>query len=360
MSVYVAWVPMLVTIFLACAKQREDKEDRSPTVHDWILYAGILLLGLPAFVSAYPQASWQWLTQVVLLAFFAWSLKRLQISGHDLLTWFVWSMVPHALLAIWQYATQFVAGTKWLGIATQDPASLGVSVVEVNGRRILRAYGGMPHPNLMGGWLAFGIVATTQLRHKKLFMAHCSLFIVALILTFSRSAWLAALAGLVAVFVVSRKQIPKYLPLVIMLVAGCTAFVVRDVMLVRASPEARLEQKSVSERSASMSAAWSLVPREWWLGQGQNTAIYVMDKAGKGMVPPHFIPLLILLETGIVGSLGVLLLLWRWIRTVGAGAFVPIAVAAPLIVFDHYLWSLWAGQALLMWLALLPLTKPRT
>ena len=63
-----------------------------------------------------------------------------------------------ALLGIWQFLSQTTFSTKWLGLANHDPAVLGVSVVETaDGVRWLRAYGGLDHPNILGGFLVIGI-----------------------------------------------------------------------------------------------------------------------------------------------------------------------------------------------------------
>lgn len=369
LSVYLSWLPMILTVFFACARFKEDLDDTPLSVSDWAVVVGMLLLGLPAFVSVYPQASWQWLTQVILLAFFAWSLRQLRLGRRELLAWCVISIVPHALLGLWQFASQSVMGSKWLGIASQNPADPGVSVVASGGRRVLRAYGGFPHPNIFGGWLAFGLLAAAWLaaslkgrRARIALAAAAALFAAALVLTFSRAAWIAAAVGVAAVLVLTWKKawtleekLRLFLaPIVIIVTAAGALAATWDLVSVRAMPDSRLEVKSVDERAAALSAAWKLVGEEWWLGQGQNTAIYALDRAGLGIVPPHFIFLLILLETGLIGSLGAALLLLRWLRHARTEGFLMLAVVAPLALFDHYLWSLWAGQSLAMWFAVLP------
>lgn len=373
LSVYAAWIPMLVTIFIACADFKQHPDERDDIqLTDWMLFAGILLLGLPAFVSMYPQASWQWLTQIILLVFFGWSLQQLKLKPREVMIWAVGSLVPHALLGLWQFFAQTVTGSKWLGMAPQNPLTLGVSVVEVAGQRVLRAHGGFPHPNLFGGWLAFGLVTTLYLakdmvkRHERVLLSSIAcLFSIVLILTFSRSAWLAAFLGLAAsVYALWRRRLTPeekvrigFLAIAVIVSAALVAFSVRGLMFVRAVPTTWLETKSVDERQTAIMNAWSLVREERLLGQGQNTAILALDRAGRGIVPPHFVPLLILLETGWIGVFGTVLLMTRWLMKARGAAFVPLMVAAPLVFLDHYLWSLWAGQSLLMWLALFPLTN---
>jgi len=185
------------------------------------------------------------------------------------------------------------------------------------------------------------------------------------VLTFSRSAWIAAALGLFVSFILlwrktwvldDKLRVMK-LVAVMLVSAGLVGFAARDLVFVRTTNDTRLEQKSTDERMAAIRSAWTLVAQHPILGTGQNTAILALSQAGFGIVPPHFTLLLILLETGILGSLGFILLVGRWFRQIGAAALVPFLLALPLGLFDHYLWSLWAGQCLMMLIALYPLTK---
>ncbi len=47
---------------------------------------------------------------------------------------------------------------KYFGLAQQNPGNLGVSVLEIDGYRILRSYGSLPHPNILGGFLFVSII----------------------------------------------------------------------------------------------------------------------------------------------------------------------------------------------------------
>lgn len=84
----------------------------------------------------------------------------------------IWALlagfVCQAGLGIWQFFTQFAFGSKWLGLARHSPADLGASVIELIapdgvGERWLRAYGGLDHPNVLGGVLVIGILLILSL-----------------------------------------------------------------------------------------------------------------------------------------------------------------------------------------------------
>ena len=369
-SVYASWFLMAIVIFFASQKHRA--EHRPLPKHAWFLFGGVLLIALSALVSLYPQASWQWIVQISLVAMFVWALGQLRIRRGEMLGWILLSLIPHALLGVWQYVSQSVVGSKWLGMSSQHPSDLGVSVVDVNGQRVLRAYGGFPHPNIFGGWLAFGLAASTLLasriplrRDRLVLAALSSLLSVALVLTFSRSAWLAAFCGVIAITVVAWRKAWTLdeklrlflIPSVIFLVMTGTAYGVRDVIRVRTSAMARLETKSVDEREEAARAAWKLAWQRPLLGHGPGTAQLALEQAEEPAVPPHQLPLLAGLETGILGLIGLCILFALYARFTGPSMLPWLVLTLPILFFDHYMWSLWSGQALIGLVALIPLTK---
>ncbi len=158
-----------------------------------------------------------WWVQIFLLAAFFITLLRTKVSLTSILSWFIISLVPHAIFAIAQSWLQYVHGWSWIGVATQDPRNLGVSVVEAGDLRFLRAYGGFPHPNILGGFMAYGIIIATWLSTKLPFdqikskidvkwrrifyLITIPLFTTALFYSFSRSAWIALAISLPFVLV---------------------------------------------------------------------------------------------------------------------------------------------------------------
>ena len=110
----------------------------------------------------------------------------------------------HATVGILQTLENHSLGLPALGELELDPAWSGVSIVWAAGVRSLRAYGLSDHPNILGGCFAFSLLllaawyldAKPQLRG---FIAGAfALAALGLLLTFSRSAWLALASGLVA------------------------------------------------------------------------------------------------------------------------------------------------------------------
>jgi O-antigen ligase len=369
---YLSWIPFALTVLLASWQPFKPAE-HPLSKRAWVGVVGLFLIALPVCLSIFPPASVQWLVQVCMLSLFAWAILHLNVGRDEFVAWSVLAIVPEAVLGIGQFFGQQVVGTEWLGMSPQLPATPGVAVIEVAGRRILRAYGGLPHPNILGGWLAYGL-AMSVLYAKSLIKRWgrypvevcAALFAICLVLTFSRAAWIAAACALGVAFFLSWKKswtLEEKLRLmslgaVILVCVGVVAAAERQLVFVRATNDTRLEELSTSERLDSIRAAWIVTANHPVLGTGQNTAILALSQAGFGIIPPHFTLLLILLETGAIGSLGFVLLVGRWAYAVRAGVIVPLLILLPLGLFDHYLWSLWAGQSLVMLAALAPLTKP--
>ncbi len=124
-----------------------------------------------------------------------------------------WVIVPTALMVssqsivgILQVLRQHSLGLPWLNELALDPSWNGVSVVINGAARSLRAYGLTDHPNILGGLLAIGLIlmVTWYLRESQehwrpLAGGLFGLGSIALLVTFSRSAYLGLLAGLLLI-----------------------------------------------------------------------------------------------------------------------------------------------------------------
>lgn len=110
-------------------------------------------------------------------------------------------LVGHSLITILQMVAQSSLGLSWLDELRFDIDRPGVSILQASGQTIVRPYGFMPHPNLLGGSLLAGwLAAATWLLHddarrRWLGTLGVMLGFGALLLTFSRGAWLGLAAA---------------------------------------------------------------------------------------------------------------------------------------------------------------------
>lgn len=315
----------------------------------------------------------------------------------------------HALLGIWQFLTQTSFSNKWLGIAMHDPTQPGTSVIEafslistdtfaLNGERWLRAYGGLDHPNILGGLLVITLlliiihlirVSSSQfmtIRNKnklsddikknnesifkiiKILISYILLFtfLTALFFTFSRSAWLGFITGIFVLFsiLIYKKQEKRFKKLfeicatiTLLLIILFNQF--SNLVLTRIDANSRLETKSSQDRLTSYNESWKIIKENWFWGVGAGNYTLALNDANAEKKPswyyhpPHNIFLLIWSEIGIIGLLSFISLIILILINFKNLKYTASILITILIIgmFDHWLWSLHFG-ILLFWFSL--------
>lgn len=267
-----------------------------------------------------------------------------------------------AMIEFARQSTDFLSPLRlpWPGLISGDALPPGVSVVQLrDGRRWLRAYGTLPHPNILGGYLlallagpAERYLSTARLRWLALFAGG----VAALALTFSRAAWLGLfVAGMCLPWLLSRRALPRFRRLA---AAGAGAALVlagalAPLFLARASGPATSgpEQFSVSDRVVLAQAALETIRRQPLTGVGIGTFVITLaGRPGPRLTPEpvHNLPLLVAAETGVGGGVALAALglswaraAWRGRRRSAAGAVWAAALAGMFVVglFDHFWWT---------------------
>lgn len=254
---------------------------------------------------------------------------------------------------------------QWPG--SLEPSIQGASVVQLaDGLRILRAYGTLPHPNILGGltlFSLFGPAGLFLLGRKANYPALMlfSLGVILLIVTFSRSAWLGLLGALLLLFWKHKAFDRGRLTLLIvtcLLTAGLALYSLRDLVWTRVSnPPIATEQMSTFGREWLTRQAYDVLRAHPWTGIGVGSfVLHLAESTAEGALiePVHSVPLLLGTELGMPGLLlilGVFMVIALHIYK----AQTPRAVLTSGIIaglgiislFDHYLWSLAPGRALL-------------
>jgi hypothetical protein len=314
--------------------------------------------------------------QLALLALFFIAASELiaSFSVRPLVIGIALAVVAESLLVVWQTAAQTTApaGVLFNGWAgEQAPRAQGASVVIIPiVGRWLRAYGTLAHPNILGGFLVLSLAMLVFRRDARTrnVSAVLALGFLAVLLTFSRSAWLALLLGAAAVLLMARDirpSLPK-MPARIIVVVAAAAFVL--VALVRVESLGSLvERNSIDTRGFYNAVAWRVIGHGVPVGAGNLVLAqqHLLGAADAGSEPVHDVFVITLAELGpfglvawvaVVGSL----LLASWLRRGDppgrAGPMVAVLVLAPLLVFDHYLWTQPAGRVLAV-LTLVELTS---
>jgi hypothetical protein len=384
-GLYGSQVILLLTIMVGAVLFRERwmfllKGITPPFTKGGVIPPSILLFAIVSTATLSWTATGMWWLEVMLIAGFFTTLHLARVPLDRIAKWFVFSLVPHAALGIVQFLRQDAFGSAMLGMAAHHPWDQGVSVVEHGLYRVLRAYGGFPHPNIFGGWLAavlaflpFLVIRAKTKVGMIAYVFASVIFATALVFTFSRGAWIAALAGFAAALILAwkrsgevlQRQAVALLGIMTMVMAGLWIFTQFDHVSARFTPEYRLERWSLETRSKAIAdgiAAWRIRPVAGWGAGASLVGVSEVRKSDErwssiAPEPPHAVPLVILVETGVLGAIAFVALLIailhhlivqkRW------DALPLLAAGSVIAITDHYLWTLWPGIVLGAFIVLL-------
>lgn len=304
----------------------------------------VLFAFLNAWFAASPWvAVYKWL-KVFEFVGLGWYIvkNRYRISEirHPIMIGVLYSSV----IALVQFAIQrSVGGPLWfLGERTFDITTPGIARWEGFGRLLLRPYATFPHPNVLGGYLAVFLPVIIQYANKPInqyfnkiryiFVMTVVLGVISLVLSFSRSAWIACLVG---VGLINRKLLLPALFVVVLILLRVNVY-----------------EESLTVRNNLNTAAISMWKQSPLVGVGLGNFVVELPKQsihrqGNFLQPAHNIYLLVLSETGVVGAVLFLWVLMRGAR--GAKGHLGKMLMTLFIIglVDHYPLTLQQGQILL-------------
>ena len=300
--------------------------------------------------------------------------------------------IGSALIGGLQVAEQASIGLSALGEFNLNPASSGVSILQVDGVRWLRPYGLLPHPNTLAGFLTVTVLATIawtlhQRRNMRLLGMAVSLFILwHLLLTFSRGAWLGFGAGAFALLALLLRYLTAYkyarywllVTIALTIIMGGVFFVnYRSFIIARTVSSESVEMRSVADRLIFTLFAYRALhsspentflddeatqsPLIYGIGAGNfpwRSSYYLVetdyDLRGNNV---HHIWLSALVETGLVGYGSLLISVLFGVdsalrqrknsylveRSVLITGFIALGIIG---LFDHYPWTMIQFQIL--------------
>ncbi len=375
LSLFVGEVLLAIVLILAVSLQSTVAKE-----HRNALFLGALLCGamIVCAVFADRSAFSLLMSTHVLFAYVLFVVVTLKyVSVRTVCLAFVCGLILPSILGCFQVFANGSGANTWLGLAARHASQLGDAVFTIDGVRVLRAYGSFSHPNVFGGYLGVGLFAWWYAlpmleqwfsKKKTLLIGACGTAVLfgVLVLTGSRSAMLGVFLGLVLTTVVQVLRSPQKR---ILTVLGIGLFVssaslVASFTLPDLAAELRgggvHEERSLLERVALYEDFVPFIGATNWL-TGHGVGSYVLSYAdfdpGKpaySYQPIHNAFLLFFAETGFV-STGILLWLLVMIvrkllrRLQHPGARLTLgmgAVVFMIALYDHYLWSAWAGLVL--------------
>lgn len=302
------------------------------------------------------------------------------LSFKNCLHWFFGGIALQSAIAVGQFIHQASLGLHFLGEPELGQTIAGVAKLEFSQLKIVRPYGTFAHPNILAGSLflalGFSMLDKKIISKKFRFLKNFSLVLscLAFLLTFSRSAFLAALvtAG-VYLFIRQRKTFKNISIAAILVIVAATV----TTLFWKENPLYKLlfssHGEALEERLTYIVISLKMfLAHPFGVGLGHFTFAmqdYTTEKLSPWLFQPvHNILLLVLNEGGIIAALLLLLLLVAHLRTLTkilkyfkpfsgtesntikkkAGLFLALTAGLVVIgLFDHYFVTSPSGQTLL-------------
>lgn len=378
LSLYLSFIVLIIAaVLFVYSHKKELRFSKNKLLYLVFLYSIII-----PFFSASPLVSFYYLALIYGAILFAYLVRFLpkKFTFNAILL----SGLIQSIVALQQFFTQQIVANKWLGLSGHLSETLGTSVVLVDGERILRAYGSLPHPNILGGFLFVAIFVGIYLLlkfykelednkwSKKFIRKNIAQFLfisVSLIVTtygllasFSRSALLALAVAMVSVLLINIfqnkwtvvKVILKYF-VVLFVIFYSFNWIIPGAWQARWTISNRLETQSIDQRVDTFEQLKLDNAKEILFGQGlgmntYDTYLQNNSQTVYNIQPIHDIFLLSLAEVGLIGIIIIVALLRLILREADKVDVLASSLLLGLIVigiFDHYLWTSWTGWLLL-------------
>jgi len=287
------------------------------------------------------------------------------ISVRSMMIVFIASMSFQSIVAIYQFLTQSSMGLHFLGEPYISSEGAHLAKMNFSGKELIRSYGTLPHPNVLGGFLSLSMIATFFLSVKKkgLKPALLALQFAGLMFSFSRSALVSLITALLLMVLLYRREAKLSSRKVINGVLGLLIAELGVVAWMRVSD---LSQSSSLRVDGIMTALEVFDSHP--MGVGFRAYTMALDQVGTQALMPwdyqpvHNIFMLLLTELGVFG---LLLGTWFFLFTIlklyerrkrlltkqrlqkKRLLLCAMMIIAIIGLFDHYWLSLNQGLAVL-------------
>ncbi len=285
----------------------------------------------------------------------------------DVMNFFIYALLIQAFIAIEQYLFQSSVGLGFLGESNISADVPGVAKMNIGGGKVIRAYGTFLHPNFLAGFLVIALfwIYHSYRKNMWLYLTAASVLLIALVFTFSRSAFIAFGGAFLIYFSISNKKLPVkqillwFSVFLLIVVAFNLEEPVLSRLLVGSEDTAGVERMQYLQISKNI-----LSENPLGVGLGHFTLImqdYVTAKlAPWSMQPVHNVYLLIAAEAGLISAMIFLMLLGYLFYSLlisfmrGSGedknfAVIQLSILTIFLIiflFDHFFYSFYQGQAM--------------
>jgi O-antigen ligase len=285
------------------------------------------------------------------------------------LKYLFWGAFVQVIIGLGQYLKQGSVGLYVLGEPRLGADYFNIAKIDLGGEKILRSYGTFSHANIFGGYLFVCLSLLIQSLNKKDYINRSHfivVFLMGLLISFSRSAWVAFFVFLIMLIVlkatkVNWKQLILTLALIMFILV---VFSLDRVILARIID---FSLNAWDERLIFSGVAREIIFENPLLGIGSGNFVLSMPTfVGVTLSPWVFQPahnffLMVLSEIGVFGLMFWIVLFFTSVKMMFAsvhrlatsqkfpgkaylGLFVGLLV---VLMMDHYFYTMWAGQVML-------------
>lgn len=368
-SLYVTDVLMLSLFALAIIQGWRVRWRKS----DWVLVGLFCAAAISLRSTDQLTVSLAQLAQLVRLVQYGvlyWYVRDRAIRRFDVdmsLMAFVVGAIGQSVLALAQYLLQHDVGIRWLGETVLDPTMRGVAVFyDLSHVKILRAYGTLPHPNVLAVYLmtALWALGWLFLRHGRqttfetiTWAVAGVLMLWALYATYSRTMIAVWATTTLLMLIWHWRQVRvREMALVALIASLVFGGIFWRQVIARAAISTHEEAVTLRvyyAKEALGSGSHSLWDLNW-TGVGIGNFVTWLRQNDPGhpiwmYQPAHDLYLLVYSELGIIGIgtfVAWLILIARRLRR---EALIVFAAFLAVALFDHFFWTLQQGR-ILFWL----------
>jgi O-antigen ligase len=284
------------------------------------------------------------------------------------------STVVQAIIGISQFHVQHMLGLSVLGEYISPLGTSGLATIETVGGKIIRAYGTMPHPNVLGAFLVLGLTIglyflssafaeASSDKHTKQYVSRVTIALANIILllgiftTFSRIAWITTvlvILAFVSYYLWSRKNKFVLTILLIGVIASGVVFGFYNEYLKARTNDNNVV--SVGDRYFFNSLGWDLMSRFPILGTGVGNYVIALEDLYQLQPwqhqPAHNIFIYIAGELGILGAALFIIILFEIFQKIKNIKFDNLSFSLVLVgivfllmsQFDHYFVTIQQGR----------------
>ncbi|MEJ0021679.1 MAG: O-antigen ligase family protein [Candidatus Doudnabacteria bacterium] len=227
--------------------------------------------------------------------------------------------VFQSILGLIQFHVQHSLGLGFLGEYIAPLGTSGLATIQVGSQKLIRAYGTMPHPNILGAFLVFGlisglfIVSHATKRQKSLISVGLLIIMLGLFASFSRLAWvggtIATISFLFYYLKVNRRELMALILVPVIVSCATILILMPNTLKARVSDT---NSASITDRAFFDRLGLELFSHHPLFGVGVGNYIPALEAANKldawQYQPAHNIFIFIAAELGILG-LGLFILI---------------------------------------------------